>query len=42
MTKNRKKGGLNYMVYVFNDDKGKVNFDAMIATLKSECWGWLG
>lgn len=30
------------MVYVFNDDKGKVNFDAMIATLKSECWGWLG
>lgn len=42
MTKNRKKGGLNHMVYVFNDDKGKVNFDAMIATLKSECWGWLG
>ena len=30
------------MVYVFNDDKGKVNFDALITTLKSDCWGWLG
>ena len=29
------------MVYVFDTDKGKVNFDAMIAALKAACWGWL-
>lgn len=29
------------MSFVFNNDLGKVDFDAMIATLKTNCWGWL-
>lgn len=29
------------MTYVFDDTKAKVNFDALIAALKTACWGWL-
>lgn len=29
------------MSFVFNNDLGKVDFDAMIAALKAACWGWL-
>lgn len=29
------------MIYVFDDYKGRVDFNALITALKSSCWGWL-
>lgn len=29
------------MAHGFDDDKGKVDIDALVAALKSACWGWL-
>lgn len=29
------------MRYVFDDNKGKVNLDSLINSLKNNCWGWL-
>lgn len=29
------------MIFVYNDDKTRADFEAMIEQLQASCWGWL-